>query len=294
MKKLTDSIASKDSDSPMSEDSHTIIKHSESDVNSQINLNEPFKNKLFVGVIVINKWEEDARELYNRLLSEGDRFKTQFWEGVIPRKSQQTLLQFPETVEELEEVEKIHAEIDYSLQSFNPFMPRNQYFKPRSVDAKRFLSNIEFINMQLSVHRMRAECVSSFLGIREKEFRRLLRYYSKPRWASIQAFTQKQSDKAKFDSEIAEEFGKYVRTKIGQWIATRMMRDHFLSTFKQRLDSGSEANFKTSTLSPFNIRRILRVYMDYTWTIHGSNVNNEHLIQQEGSQKSVRYLQCWS
>ena len=249
----------------MSEDSQTIIKHLESDVSSQINLSEPFKNRLFVGVIDINKWEEDARELYNRLLSEGDRFKTKFWEGVIPKKSQQTLLQFPETVEELEEVEKVHAEIDHALKSFNPFMPRNQYFKPRSVDAKRFLSNIEFINMQLSVHGMREECVSSFLGIREKEFRRLLRYYSKPRWASIQAFTQKQSDKAKFDSEIAEELGKYVRTKIGQWITTRMMRDHLLSTFKQRLDSGSEVNFKTSTLSPFNIRRILRVYMDYTW-----------------------------
>ena len=55
MKKLTDSIASKDSDSPMSEYSHTIIKHSESSVNSQINLSEPFKNRLFVGVIDINK-----------------------------------------------------------------------------------------------------------------------------------------------------------------------------------------------------------------------------------------------
>ena len=92
-----------------------------------------------------------------------------------------------------------------------------------------------------------------------------MRYDSKPRWASIQAFTQKQSDKAKFDSEIAEELGKYVRTKIGQWITTRMMRDHLLRTFKQRLDSRSEVNFKTSTLSPFNIRQILRVYMDYTW-----------------------------
>ena len=69
--------------------------------------------------------------------------------------SQQTLLQFPETVEELEEVEKIHAEIDHAFKSFNPFMPRNQYFKPRNVDAKRFLSNIEFINMQLSVHEWR-------------------------------------------------------------------------------------------------------------------------------------------
>ena len=45
----------------MSEDSHTIIKHSESDVNSQINLSEPFKNRLFVGVIDINKWEEDLK-----------------------------------------------------------------------------------------------------------------------------------------------------------------------------------------------------------------------------------------
>ena len=143
-------------------------------------------------------------------------------------------------------------------------MPKCQYFKPRSVDAKRFLSNIEFINMQLSVHGMREICISSFLVIREKEFRRLLRCNSKLCWAPIKVFALKQLDKAKFDSEITEELGKLVKMKIGQWITTRMMRDHLLSTFKQRLDSGSEVNFKTSTLSPFNIRRILIAYMNYT------------------------------
>ena len=43
------------------------------------------------------------------------------------------------------------------------------------------------------------------------------------------------------------------------------MRTHLLSAFKQRLDDQSEPNFKLSTISPFNIRRILRWYLDFTW-----------------------------
>ena len=48
-------------------------------------------------------------------------------------------------------------------------------------------------------------------------------------------------------------------------ITTRMMRDHLKEVFKERLFDNSEKNFKLSTISPFNIRRILRVYLDYTW-----------------------------
>ena len=44
-----------------------------------------------------------------------------------------------------------------------------------------------------------------------------------------------------------------------------MMRDHLKEVFKERIDDNRESNFKLSTISPFNIRRILRVYMDYTW-----------------------------
>ena len=48
-------------------------------------------------------------------------------------------------------------------------------------------------------------------------------------------------------------------------ITTRMMRDHLKEVFKERLFDNSEKNFKLSTISLFSIRRILRVYLDYTW-----------------------------
>ena len=43
------------------------------------------------------------------------------------------------------------------------------------------------------------------------------------------------------------------------------MRDHLKEVFKASIDNNSESNFKFSTISPFNIRWILRVFMDYTW-----------------------------
>ena len=44
-----------------------------------------------------------------------------------------------------------------------------------------------------------------------------------------------------------------------------MMRDHLKNVFKEKLADSNEKNFKLSTISQFNIRRILRVYLDYTW-----------------------------
>ena len=43
------------------------------------------------------------------------------------------------------------------------------------------------------------------------------------------------------------------------------MRDHLKEVFKERLATNTEKNFKLSTISPFNVRRILRVHLDYTW-----------------------------
>ena len=43
------------------------------------------------------------------------------------------------------------------------------------------------------------------------------------------------------------------------------MRDHLKEAFKERFFNNNEKNFKLSTISPFNIRRILRTYLDYTW-----------------------------
>ena len=44
-----------------------------------------------------------------------------------------------------------------------------------------------------------------------------------------------------------------------------MMRNHLLNVFNQRIDDDSERNFRLSSLSPYNVRRILRNYLDYTW-----------------------------
>ena len=41
-------------------------------------------DRLFIGTIDINKCEEDARNLYNKLLTDGDKFKTDFWAKVNP------------------------------------------------------------------------------------------------------------------------------------------------------------------------------------------------------------------
>ena len=103
-----------------------------------------------------------------------------------------------------------------ALDCYNEFMPKIQYFKPHTANAKRFLNNAEFINRQLNLYNESKESISSFLGIEEKEFSKLIRYYSKPRVNSIKNFIEKQTDKARYDSEIAEELKKFIKTKIRQ------------------------------------------------------------------------------
>ena len=222
-------------------------------------------DRLFIGTIDINKCEEDARNLYNKLLTDGDKFKTDFWAKVNPVDVKRDFIRLPDNIEELRETQKMLNEVDSELDRYNKFMPRCQYFKPHSAQAKRFLENVEFINRQLSIYDASQKCVSSFLGIEEKQFAKLLKYYSKPRERSVKKFLDKQIDKAKFDFEIAEELKSFIQTRVGRRITTRMMRNYLLNVFRQRLDSNEEQNFRLSTLSPFNIRRIMREYLDYTW-----------------------------
>ena len=138
-------------------------------------------------------------------------------------------------------------------------------FKPHTSWAKKFLNNAEFINRQLSTYEIDTKWISQFLGIEEKEFKKLLKYYSKPREESIKNFVRKQEDKAKYDYEIAGELRSFINTKQGQWVTTKMMRNHLLRIFKERLEDESVENFRLSTINSFNIRRILRVHLDYTW-----------------------------
>ena len=199
--------------------------------------------RLFIGIVDINKWEEDARSLYNRLLNEGDNFKTQFWGKIDHLNEVRSSIRLPNTIEELKESQKVLDEVNKELEHYDWFMPRNQYFKPHTANAKKFLNNAEFISRQLNIYDANEECVSSFLGIEHKEFIKLLKYYSKPRKRSIQSFLLKQSDKARFDSEIAEQLKIFIKTKMGCWITTRMMRNHLLNVFKQRIDENNERNF---------------------------------------------------
>ena len=118
----------------------------------------------------------------------------------------------------MKEAKRVYDDINGALESYNNFMPRNQYFKPHPPNVKRFLHNAKFINRQIKIHNASIESISSFLGIEDKEFSKLLRYFSKPRKDSIKNFIQKQTDKAKFDFEIAQELKKFIKTKMRQWI----------------------------------------------------------------------------
>ena len=260
---LDNILSSKDSKSSDSSNSSNSLCSDEEKKES--NVNRCWPNRLFIGVVDINKYEEDVRSLYNKLIKEGDRFKTEFWHEFNPPNAEISSIRLPESIEMLKSAQNILDEVENKLEYFDKFRPRNQYFKPHTANAKKFLDNVEFINRQLNIYDVDKKCISSFLKIDDQEFNKLLKYYSKPRKNSIKVFLDKQLDKARFDWEIAEELTKFIGTKIGRWITTRMMRNHLLTIFKQRLADNIEKNFRISTISPFNIRRILRDHLDYTW-----------------------------
>ena len=219
MTKLEDFKEDQESESFWSEDSQYVKDASDQDCgDSEVDSDIWHQHRLFIGIIDINKWEEDAQALYKKLLEEGDRFSTQFWCGVRTVEEKVNSINLPTTIEELKEAEKIYNDVNQALRSYNEFIPRNQYFKPHTANAKKFLNNADFISRQIRLYNTSKECISSFLGIEEKEFSKLLNYYSKPREISIKNFKEKQADKARFDSEITEELQKFIKTKARQWI----------------------------------------------------------------------------
>ena len=145
-------------------------------------------------------------------------------------------------------------------------MPRNQYFKPHTANAKRFLHNAEFINRQIKIHNASIECISSFLGIEGKEFSKLLRYFSKPRKDSIKNFIQNKLIKQNLILRLHKNLKSSLKLRWdNEHNDKNDERLFLLENFNERLVSRSEKNFKLSTINTFNIRRILRVYLDYTW-----------------------------
>ena len=116
-----------------------------------------------------------------KLLEEGDIYITDFWKGVRPEEAKRNIINLPNTIEELKEAEKVQNDVIRALECYNKFLPRNQYFKPHTANAKKFLNHAEFINMQLNFYYIGKECINSFLGIEKKEVLKLLQYYWKPR-----------------------------------------------------------------------------------------------------------------
>ena len=219
MKKYKDFKEELESESLWSEDSESVVAARDPEgEDSEGSIDKCPPSRLFIGMIDINKCEEDARSLYNKLLEEGDNFRTDFWLEVYPVKTERNVFHLPSTIEEIKEANKVQNEVSNALEWYNEFMPRTQYFKPHTANAKKFLNNAEFISRQLNLYNASKDCIGSFLGIEEKEFSKLLRYYSKPRDISIKNFIGKQADKARFDSEIAEELEKFIKTKARQWI----------------------------------------------------------------------------
>ena len=84
---------------------------------SNINEDECPLNRLFVGIIDISKWEEDAQCLYSKLLEEGDSFKTEFWRELLPVKVQKNIISLPITFEQLKEAKKVYDDINGTLES---------------------------------------------------------------------------------------------------------------------------------------------------------------------------------
>ena len=218
LRKLEDFNKDYESESFWSENSQSAEVVSDSGEDSEEGIERCPSDRLFIGVIDINKCEEDARSLYNKLLNEGDNFSTDFLCGFRSVELKRNIINLPSTFEELKEAQRVCSDVSRSLDCYNEFMPKIQYFKPHTANAKRFLNNAEFINRQLNLYNESKESISSFLGIEENEFSKLIRYYSKPRVNSIKNFIEKQTNKARYDSEIAEELKKFIKTKIRQWI----------------------------------------------------------------------------
>ena len=238
---LDNILSSKDSQSSDLSNSRNSLCSDEEEEES--NINRCLSGRLFIRVVDINKYEEDTTSLCNKLIKEGDNFKTEFWHSFNASDVEISAIRLPKSIEMLKSAQNILDELDNKLEYFDKFKPRTQYFKPHTANAKKFLDNVEFINIQLNMYDVDKKCISSFLKIDDQEFNKLLKYYSKPRKNSIKVFLDKQLDKARFDWEIAEELMKFIRTKIGRWVTTRMMRNHLLTVFDQRLANKSEKNF---------------------------------------------------
>ena len=196
-----------------SENSQSVVVVSDSGEDSEEDIERCPSDRLFIGVIDINKCEEDARSLYNKLINEGDNFSTAFWCGFHSVELKRNIINLPITIQELKEAQRVCSDVSRALDCYNEFMPKFQYFKQHTANAKRFLNNAEFINRQLSLYNESKESISSFLGIEEKEFSKLIHYYSKPRVNSIKNFIEKQTNKARYDSEIAEEQKSLLRPR---------------------------------------------------------------------------------
>ena len=108
MKKQEDSEEDSEAESLLSENSESaMVAWDSKDEDSEGSTDKCPPNRLFIGIIDINKCEEDARSLYNKLLEEGDNFCIEFWLKVRPTKAERNLFHLPRTIEEIKEANKV-------------------------------------------------------------------------------------------------------------------------------------------------------------------------------------------
>ena len=81
---LDNILSSKDSQSSDSSNSRNSLCSDQEEEEKESNINRCLSGRLFIGVVDINKYEEDTRSLYNKLIKEGDNFKTEFWHSFNP------------------------------------------------------------------------------------------------------------------------------------------------------------------------------------------------------------------
>ena len=111
LRKLGDINKDYESESFWYENSQSAVVVSDSGEDSEEDIERCPPDRLFIGVIDINKCEEDARNLYNKLLNEGDNFSTDFWCGFRSVELKRNIINLPSTIWVLKEAQRVCSDV---------------------------------------------------------------------------------------------------------------------------------------------------------------------------------------
>ena len=173
-------------------------------------VNEAKSNKLFIGCIEIRNEEEFYRSILTKLVLEGRKYQTHFWDQFKEPIQRLELDIQINSNEEAKEIKEIHDEVDQVLKTFNPHARRNNFFRVNSIDRRKFRENASFIYEQLFVKGIDPWKIARHLGMKPKVFEKHLSFFTKPRANKIKRFIEKQENKTKTDEEIAVELKIFI------------------------------------------------------------------------------------